>query len=74
MFASFHFVACIGRSTKFLLDATLDKFSIAKTSSKNCWAVNLLILNAGKLELVGSRPILFIPTSSEKLIKSGDGC
>lgn len=49
-----------------------DGFSTAKTSSKNCWAVNLVVLNAGKLEPVGPIPILFIPTSSEKLIKSGD--
>ena len=50
-----------------------DRFSTANTSSKNCWAVNLVVLNAGKLEPVGLIPILFIPTSFKKLIKSGDG-
>ena len=50
-----------------------DGFSTAKTSSKKFWAVNLVVMSAGKLEVVGPIPILFIPTSFEKLIKSGDG-
>ena len=46
-----------------------DGFSVAQTSLKSCWAVYLTVLNAGKENPVGSIPVLFIPSSSEKLIK-----
>ena len=49
-----------------------DGFLTAKTSLKSCWAVDLVVLNAGKVEPIGPIPILFIPSSSEKLIKDAD--
>lgn len=49
-----------------------DGFLTAKTSLKSCWAVDLVVLNAGKVEPIGPIPILFIPSSSEKLIKGAD--
>lgn len=49
-----------------------DGFLTAKTSLKSCWDVDLVVLNAGKVEPIGPIPILFIPSSSEKLIKGAD--
>lgn len=46
-----------------------DGFLTANTSLQSCWAVDLVVLNAGKVEPIGPIPILFIPSSSEKLIK-----
>ena len=46
-----------------------DGFSTAKTSQKNCWTVDLVILNTRKIDPIGLIPILFILSSSNKFIK-----
>ena len=73
MFASFHFVACIGRSTKFLLDATLGRIFNCQDKLKKLLGGKFSCTECWKLEPLGPIPILFIPTIYEKLIKSGDG-
>lgn len=50
-----------------------DGFSIAQTNLKSCWAVYLSVLNVGKRNPVGPIPVMFIPSSSDKLIKHKDG-
>lgn len=62
---------CTQRNVFFMLQ--WDGFSVAQTSFKSCWAVYLSVLNAGKENPVGPIPVLFIPSSSEKLIKHRDG-
>jgi len=49
-----------------------DGFSFAKTSLKNCWIVDLSILNCGRANTLDPIPIMFIPSSSEKIIKQAD--
>jgi hypothetical protein len=49
-----------------------DGFSSAKTSLKNCWTVDLSILNCGRANTLDPIPIMFIPSSSEKIIKQAD--
>ncbi len=49
-----------------------DGFSSAKTSLKNCWTVDLSILNCGRENILNPIPIMFIPSSSEKIIKQAD--
>jgi len=49
-----------------------DGFSSANTSLKNCWIVDLNILNCGRTNTLDPNPILFIPSSSEKIIKQAD--
>ncbi len=49
-----------------------DGFSSAKTSLKNCWTVDLSILNCGRENTLDPIPIMFIPSSSEKIIKQAD--
>jgi hypothetical protein len=49
-----------------------DGFSSAKTSLKNCWIVDLSILNYGRENILNPIPIMFIPSSSEKIIKQAD--
>lgn len=46
-----------------------DGFSTTKINQKICWAVDLVILNAEKVVPIGPISILFIPSSSDKLIK-----
>ncbi len=49
-----------------------DGFSSANTNLKNCWIVDLSILNCGKETTLDPIPIMFIPSSSEKIIKQAD--
>jgi hypothetical protein len=49
-----------------------DEFSFAKTSLKNCWIVELSMLNCGRANTLDPIPIMFIPSSSEKIIKQAD--
>jgi hypothetical protein len=46
-----------------------DGFSFAKTSLKNCWIVDLSILNCGRANTFDPILVMFIPSSSEKIIK-----
>jgi hypothetical protein len=49
-----------------------DGFSFTKTSLKNYWIVDLSILNCGRANTLDLIPIMFIPSSSEKIIKQAD--
>jgi len=49
-----------------------DGFSYVKTSLKNYWIVDLSILNCGTENTLDPIPIMFIPSSSEKIIKQAD--
>ncbi len=49
-----------------------DGFSFTKTSLKNCWTVDLTILNCGRTNTLDPIPIMFIPSSSKKIIKQAD--
>ena len=49
-----------------------DGFSTAKTNKKNCWVVDLIILNARKVDPIGPILVLFILSSSDKFIKHAD--
>jgi hypothetical protein len=49
-----------------------DGFSSVKTSLKNCWRMDLSILNCGRENTLDPIPIMFIPSSSEKIIKQAD--
>jgi hypothetical protein len=53
----------------FALILHWDGFSTTKSNQKICWAVDLVILNAEKVVLIGPISILFIPSSSDKLSK-----
>ncbi len=44
-------------------------FSSTKTSLKNCWRVDLSILNCGRANTLDPIPIKFISSSSRKIIK-----
>ncbi len=46
-----------------------DGFSSTKPSLKSCWIVDLNILNCGRANTLYPIPIMFIPSSLEKIIK-----
>ena len=56
----------------FALMLHKDGFSTTKINLKICWVVNLVILNAGKTDSIGPKHVVFIPSSSDKLIKHAD--
>jgi hypothetical protein len=49
-----------------------DGFSYAKISLKNCWTVDLSILNCGRANTLDPIPIMFIPSNLEKIIKQAN--
>jgi len=49
-----------------------DGFSSTKTSLKNCWTMDLSILNCGRANTLDPILIMFIPSSLEKIIKQVD--
>ncbi len=49
-----------------------DGFSFAKTSLKNCWTMDLSLLNCGRANTLDPTPIMFIPSSSKIIIKQAN--
>jgi hypothetical protein len=49
-----------------------DKFAFAKTSLKNCWKVDLSILNCARVNTLDPILIMFTPSNFKKIFKQAD--
>lgn len=58
-----------GDPRNFALLAHWDGFQPTRTTYKNCWTLEIKILNGGKASFLAPLPVLFIPLSSTKLYK-----
>ena len=47
-------------------------FQSVTTKYKDCWVVEVEVLNGGRRNLQRPMPVIFIPTSSKNLLKSGE--
>lgn len=59
-----------GDPRNFGILAHWDGFQPTRTTYKNCWTLEITILNSGKTSSIGPLPVIFIPLSSTKLYKS----
>ena len=58
-----------GDPRNFALLGHWDGFQPTRTTYKNCWTLEIKILNAGKGSFLAPLPVVFIPLSSTKLYK-----
>ena len=62
----------VGDPRNFALIGHWDGFQSARTRHRDCWSLEIVVLNIGKVSEVGPIPILFIPASPDKLVKYND--
>jgi hypothetical protein len=58
-----------GDPRNFGIQAHWDGFHPTRTTYKNCWVLEISLLNAGKTSSLGPLHVIFIPLSSTKLYK-----
>ena len=59
-----------GDPHNFAIMGHWDGFQSARTRQRDCWSLEIVVLNTDKVSELGPIPILFIPASSDKLVKS----